>query len=99
MPIALGSGVPADNNSLCSTGHRHGWGVATGVLRMRANTEEEDFTTLAEQFRELVKVLLDTVNMPAMGLDAEPAAGGNFRGFDAGQFYVVRSGTIAARYQ
>lgn len=66
---------------------------------MRANTDEQDFTTLAEQFRELVKALLDAVNMPPMALEVEPVAGGNFRGFDAGQFYVVRSGSISARYQ
>lgn len=66
---------------------------------MRATTDEQDFTTLAEQYRELVAALLDSVNVPPISLQVEPTPGGNFRGFDGGQFYVVRQGTLAARYQ
>ncbi len=66
---------------------------------MRAMTDEQDFTTLAEQYRDLVQALVDSVNMPPIGLDVEPTPGGNFRGFDAGHFYVVKRGTISACYQ
>ncbi len=66
---------------------------------MRAMTDEQDFTTLAEQYRELVQAVVDSVNMPPIGLDVEPTPGGNFRGFDAGQFYLVKGGTISVCYQ
>lgn len=66
---------------------------------MRATTDEQDFTTLAEQYRELVGVLVERVGMPVIPLEVEPTPGGNFRGFDAGQFYLVKRGSIAACYQ
>tara|TARA_R110000823_G_scaffold125385_7_gene252094 strand:+ start:14799 stop:15608 length:810 start_codon:yes stop_codon:yes gene_type:complete len=66
---------------------------------MLANTDEVDFATLGEQFRELVAALLEVVGMPAIALEVEPTSAGNFRGFDGQQFYVVRSGLISARYQ
>lgn len=66
---------------------------------MRANTDEQDFINLTEQYRELVRALLETLNMPAIGIDVDPTPGGNFRGFDGAQFYVVKSGTVSARYQ
>lgn len=66
---------------------------------MLANTDERDFTTLSVQFRELVAALLDSVGMPAIPLQVEATPWDNFRGFDGGQFYVVRSGNIVARYQ
>lgn len=66
---------------------------------MLANTDEQDFTALAEQFRALVAALVEAVGMPAIALDVPPTPGGSFRGFDGGQFYVLRAGTITARYQ
>jgi len=66
---------------------------------MLANTDERDFTTLSVQFRELVSALVDSVGMPAISLDVEATPWDNFRGFDGGQFYVVRSGNLVARYQ
>ncbi len=66
---------------------------------MLAKTDDQAFATLGEQYRELVSALLDATAMPPISLDVEPTPGGNFRGFDAGQFYLVRSGTICARYQ
>ncbi|MAT91518.1 MAG: DNA-binding protein [Halioglobus sp.] len=66
---------------------------------MLANTDEQAFTNLGGQYRELVRALLETVNMPPLPLEVEATPGGNFRGFDGAQFYVVRAGSIAARYQ
>ncbi|MCB1842672.1 MAG: cyclic nucleotide-binding domain-containing protein [Halioglobus sp.] len=66
---------------------------------MLANTDEVDFATLGEQFRGLVAALVQSVGMPAIALEVEPSPGGNFRGFDEKQFYVVRSGLVTARYQ
>lgn len=66
---------------------------------MLANTDEQDFAVLAEQFRGLVAALLEAVGMPGIALEVGATPGGSFRGFDGGQFYVLRGGTIAARYQ
>ena len=66
---------------------------------MRANTDEQDFITLAAQYRELVKALLDAVNMPPIVFNVDPTPGGNFRGFDGMQFYVVKGGSLSALYQ
>lgn len=37
--------------------------------------------------------------MPAMPVEVAATAAGNFRGFDAKQFYVVERGSLSARYQ
>ena len=66
---------------------------------MLANTEEQAFINLGGQFRELVRALLEVVNVPPVPLEVEATPGGNFRGFDGAQFYIVREGGIAARYQ
>jgi hypothetical protein len=66
---------------------------------MLANADEGDFSALAEQFRDLVRALLDVVKMPAIAMEVEPTQVGNFRGFDGGQFYVVTAGSVTARYQ
>jgi hypothetical protein len=66
---------------------------------MLANIDEPDFAILATQFKELVGELLDVVRMPPVPMEVEPTPGGNFRGFDGGQFYVVESGSITARYR
>ncbi len=66
---------------------------------MLANTElAQDFTNLSQQFRKLVQALLEEVGMPGIPVDVEVTRKGNFRGFDGGRFYVVRSGTLTARY-
>jgi Cyclic nucleotide-binding domain len=66
---------------------------------MRANTDERDFVTLAGQYRGLVDALLNTVTMPPITIHVDPTPGGNFRGFDGSQFYVVKSGSLSALYQ
>ena len=69
-------------------------------LPMLANAElAQDFTILNQQYRKLVEALLGVVNMPAISLETGVTGQGNFRGFDASQFYVVRSGSLTARYQ
>ncbi|MEM9254199.1 MAG: cyclic nucleotide-binding domain-containing protein [Pseudomonadota bacterium] len=66
---------------------------------MLANTDEADFVTLGEQYRELVGALLQVVAMPPTSLDIDVTPGGNFRGFDGKHFYVVAAGEVAACYQ
>lgn len=67
---------------------------------MLANTElGEDFIILGQQYKKLIESLLEVVNMSAIRLDVATTEAGNFRGFDAKQFYVVEHGTITARYQ
>ena len=67
---------------------------------MLANTEiSQDFTNLNQQFKRLVEALLEAVAMPGIPVDVGITPQGNFRGFDGGQFYVVTSGSLAARYQ
>jgi hypothetical protein len=58
-----------------------------------------DFTILNQQYRQLVRNLIEVVNIPAVPVVVEATGEGNFRGFDAGKFYVVESGSITARYQ
>lgn len=59
----------------------------------------QDFTILSEQYKQLIEALLEAVSMPAIPVDVAATDGGNFRGFDGNQFYVVERGTICARYQ
>lgn len=66
---------------------------------MLANTDAEDVMAIAQQFRELVNALLETVAITPISLDIDVTSDGNFHGFDDGQFYVVRSGSITARHQ
>ena len=67
---------------------------------MFANAElSRDFTTLSQQYKALVKALLDVVNIPHIPVEIEPTATGNFRGFDVGKFYFIERGTISARYR
>ncbi len=67
---------------------------------MLANAElAQDFTILGQQYKQLIEAILEVVSMPAIPVDAVATDGGNFRGFDGNQFYVVERGTIRARYQ
>lgn len=68
---------------------------------MLANAElSQDFSILGQQYKKLISALLEVVNMPAIPVDVAPSAsGGNFRGFDGNQFYVVERGAISARYK
>src|SRR5210317_2027018 len=67
---------------------------------MLANAElAQDFALLNQQFKELVEGLVDVVNIPPVRVEVGTTPAGNFRGFDAGKFYVVESGSITARYQ
>jgi CRP/FNR family cyclic AMP-dependent transcriptional regulator len=67
---------------------------------MLANAElTQDFTILNQQYRELVQVLLEVVNIPFVPITVDAVNVGNFRGFDGGQLYVVVGGSLSARYQ
>jgi len=67
---------------------------------MLAITEStQDYTILAQQFKKLVQGLLEVVNIPPIPIEVAATPEGNFRGFDGGKFYVVRSGSLRARYQ
>lgn len=67
---------------------------------MQANAElAQDFTILGQQYKKLISALLEVVNMPAMPVEVSATDSGNFRGFDANQFYVVERGSLSARYQ
>ncbi|TDG15609.1 cyclic nucleotide-binding domain-containing protein [Seongchinamella unica] len=67
---------------------------------MLANAElSQDFSILGQQYKKLISALLEVVNMPAIPVEVAPTSGGNFRGFDGNQFYVVERGAICARYQ
>ena len=66
---------------------------------MLVNIDAQDISALSQQFSSLVGELLFAISIPAMPhiIDITPA--GNFRGFDGNQFYVIRDGSITARYQ
>ena len=67
---------------------------------MLANAElTQDFITLNQQYRKLIEALLEVVNVPGIPIDVAVTEQDNFVGFDGNQFYVVQSGSIAARYQ
>ena len=67
---------------------------------MQANAElAQDFINLNQQFKRLVEALLEAVGMPGIPVEVDVTRQGNFRGFDGSQFYVVRNGMLAARYQ
>ncbi|MEM1110728.1 MAG: cyclic nucleotide-binding domain-containing protein [Pseudomonadota bacterium] len=58
-----------------------------------------DFQLLSQQYSQLARSLLATVNIPPISVEAEATVSGNFRGFDAGKFYVIESGSITVRYR
>lgn len=66
---------------------------------MLARTEGQDISALSQQFQELVRALLDVVGIPGLPMEVDANEEGNFRGYDDKQFYLVRSGTVAIRYQ
>ena len=67
---------------------------------MLANAElAQDFTILNQQYKKLIDALLEVVGMPGVAVEVSATEQGNFRGFDANQFYLVMRGSIAARYQ
>jgi CRP/FNR family transcriptional regulator, cyclic AMP receptor protein len=66
---------------------------------MLVNIDAQDILVLSQQFGKLVSGLLEIVKMPAMPLDVDVTVAGNFRGYDGTQFYVVKQGSITARYQ
>lgn len=67
---------------------------------MLANAElTQDYSILDQQYKQLVQALLDVVNIPPVPVEIEATREGNFRGFDSGKFYVVRSGSLSARYR
>lgn len=59
----------------------------------------QDFTFLSQQYGKLVEALLEVINIPSVPLDVEPEPSGNFLGFDGGKLYVVKGGSLSARYQ
>jgi len=67
---------------------------------MQANTRPTpDYSILDQQYKKLVHALLEVVNVPPTPLEVEATREGNFWGFDGGKFYVVRKGSLCARYQ
>ena len=67
---------------------------------MLANAElAQDYSILNQQFRQLVTSLLDAVGIPGLPVKVEQTESGNFRGYDDAQFYLVKRGSISARYQ
>lgn len=67
---------------------------------MLANAElAQDFTILNQQYKKLIDALLKVVGMPGVAIEVGPTEEGNFRGFDANQFYLVMRGSVSARYQ
>lgn len=66
---------------------------------MLARTEGPDISALSQQYQELVSALLEAVGMPGMPLEVDAHIEGSFRGYDDKQFYKVRSGKLAVRYQ
>jgi len=67
---------------------------------MLANAElAQDFNKLNQQYKELVAALLDVVNIPPVRVEIDATPEGHFRGFDAGKFYHIDSGSISARYR
>jgi CRP-like cAMP-binding protein len=59
----------------------------------------QDYSILNQQHQQLVSSLLDAVAMPGIPFEVEITETGNFRGYDDSQFYVVRRGSLMARYQ
>jgi CRP-like cAMP-binding protein len=66
---------------------------------MLLNSDAQDLSALSAQFRKLVASLQEAVNMAGTPLEVDVTPDGDFRGYDGGQFYIVRRGTITARYQ
>ena len=66
---------------------------------MQANTDAADVIAICQQYRDLGTALVESVEMPPATLQVEVTPDGNFLGFEDSQFYVVQSGTVAARYQ
>jgi CRP-like cAMP-binding protein len=58
----------------------------------------DDFKRLNQQFRGLVRAVLDDIDLVPVRVEVAPTATGNFRGFDAAKFYLVESGTVSVRY-
>jgi CRP/FNR family cyclic AMP-dependent transcriptional regulator len=66
---------------------------------MLASTEPtQDYSILDRQFKMLVEALLEVVNVPPIPMEVAAAREGNFRGFDGGKFYLVKSGSLSVRY-
>jgi len=67
---------------------------------MLASTEPtQDYSALDQQYKVLTRALLDAVNIPPISQEVETTRDGNFRGFDGGRFYIVKSGSLSARYR
>ena len=66
---------------------------------MLVNVDAQDISALSQQFAKLVDALVEAVNMSALAVDVVVTPTGNFLGFDSNKFYVLKGGTLAARYQ
>jgi len=66
---------------------------------MIANADGPDSVLLRQQFKELTSELLELVAMSPASVDVNATPGGHFRGYDGGQIYVVRSGSLSVRYK
>jgi CRP/FNR family cyclic AMP-dependent transcriptional regulator len=58
----------------------------------------QDYSILDRQFKMLVEALLEVVNVPPIPMEVAATRDGNFRGFDGGKFYLVKSGSLSVRY-
>lgn len=65
---------------------------------MLARTDGPDIAALSQQYRELGEGLLEAVGAQGTPLEVDITQEGNFRGFDGGQFYVVKRGSISVHY-
>jgi hypothetical protein len=59
----------------------------------------DDFKVLNRQCRELIRALLEDVEVTPNRVEVSPTSEGSFRGFDGGKFYFIESGTITVRYR
>lgn len=66
---------------------------------MIATANGQDSVLLRQQFKDLTGELLDMVAMSPATIDVPATPGGNFRGYDGTNIYVVRSGSLTVRYQ
>jgi len=66
---------------------------------MLARTEGPDISALSRQYQELVEALIEAVGIPGRPREVEANRAGSFRGYDEKQFYQVKRGEIAVRYQ
>ena len=67
---------------------------------MLANAElAQDFFILNQQYKRLVKALLESIDVPSIPLEIEPTDNAMLRGLEADKIYYVEGGSLSARYR